>query len=152
MAKVIKTDAEGKPCTNPVKDTIPGRNGGTLTPFKPGNNMNPNGRPKNRPIAAAIRELLDADEGSKLKKIAQVAVDNASDGDFRFAKEIMERIDGKVVDEVHLSGRVDGTITQERFEDMNDESRNRLLRSAGITDVDIESIRADQGPVDAGPG
>ena len=152
MAQEDKTTAEGKPCTKPVKDTIPGRNGGTLTPFKPGNNMNPNGRPKSRPIAAAIRELLDADEGSKLKKIARVAVDNASDGDFRFAKEIMERIDGKVADKIEHSGRIDSTISEEKFEDMNDESRNRLLRSAGITDVDIESIRTAQSTLDAGPG
>ena len=112
----------------------------------------PDCRPKGRPIAAAIRELLDADEGSKLKKIAQVAVDNASDGDFRFAKEIMERIDGKVADQIEHSGRIDSTISEEKFEDMNDESRNRLLRSAGITDVDIESIRTAQSTLDAGPG
>ena len=114
--------------------------------------MNPNGRPKSRPIAAAIRELIEKDDARQLRAIAKTAADAAEDGDFRFAKEIMERIDGKVADKVEHSGRIDSAITEGRFEDMDNESRARLLRSAGITGADIEGIRAAESQVDTGAG
>ena len=118
------------------------------TQFKPGNNANPNGRPKSRPIAAAIREIIDADDGKRLQRIARTAVGMAESGDYRYAKEIMERIDGKVADKLEHSGRVDSLITQEKFEDMDNERKARFLRTAGVADVLTPSDGTDTAPVD----
>lgn len=129
---------------------------GKATQFKLGNNANPNGAPKRRPIAAAIRELIEKDGCKQLRAIAKTAVDAAEDGDWRFAKEIMDRIDGKVADKIEHSGRVDSLITQEKFEDMDDERKARLLRTAGITAAGAADLLraddgADTGAVDSGP-
>ena len=123
---------------------------GKGTQFKPGNNANPSGRPKVRPIAAAIRELIEKDDGKQLRAIAKTAVDAAEDGDFRFAKEIMERIDGKVADKVEHSGRIDSLVSTEKFEDMDDDRKARFLRTAGVTDVLAPGHGADTGSVDSG--
>ena len=65
------------------------------TQFKKGNDGGP-GRPKERPIAAAIKALLDKDDAQARKALAAVCVQKALKGDFRYARELMERIDGKV--------------------------------------------------------
>ena len=122
------------------------------TQFKPGNNANPNGRPKSRPIAAAIREIIDADDGKRLQRIARTAVGAAEAGDYRYAKEIMERIDGKVADKVEHSGRIDSLMTQEKFGELNDERKQRLLRTAGVADVLGADDGTDPGAVDTGGG
>jgi hypothetical protein len=71
--------------------------------FAPGQSGNPNGRPKSRPIAAALSDLADKNDGEALKALAAVCWDRALRGDFRFAKELMERIDGKVLTEMDLT-------------------------------------------------
>lgn len=88
-----------KQCENSVE----GRNGGTLRPFKPGQSGNPSGRPKERPIAAAIKDLLDKDDGKATRALAEVGLKKALKGDFRFFKELAERIDGKVLGEFDVT-------------------------------------------------
>jgi len=81
--------------------------------FKPGNKaaLGNSGRPKSRPIAAAIRELLDANDGEAIRAMAKVGLSKALKGDFRFFKELAERIDGKVLERLDLTSN-DETIGQ----------------------------------------
>jgi hypothetical protein len=85
--------------SNPEKPPEPNR-------WKPGQSGNPKGRPKSKPITAALKALLDKDDGKALKALAAVAVREALSGNFRYAKEILERIDGKVVEPIDLKADV----------------------------------------------
>lgn len=70
----------------------------TSTSFKPGNNANPNGRPKKDwTMAALIREAgNEADETGvpKSKIIARKLADLAAKGDMQAIKEFNQRMDG----------------------------------------------------------
>jgi len=78
--------------------------------WKPGQSGNPKGRPKDKPITAALRELMDRNDGEAIKALAAVALKNALKGDFRFAKEILERVDGKVAEQLDLNADVNNTF------------------------------------------
>ena len=78
--------------------------------WKKGESGNPKGRPKDKPITAALRELMDRNDGEAIKALAAVALKNALKGDFRFAKEILERIDGKVAEQLDLNADVNNTF------------------------------------------
>jgi hypothetical protein len=67
-------------------------------PWKPGQSGNPNGRPKSKPITDAIKALLDKDDGKALNAIAAVAVREALGGNYRYTKEILDRVEGKALE------------------------------------------------------
>ena len=104
--------------------------------FRQGESGNPQGRRPERPLTAALREALDANDGELIKTLAQVAIDKALSGDFRYFKEIMDRTDGKVTDKVQHSGHVDSLISQEKYENMSDEQLARLMHAAGLDGTD----------------
>ena len=152
MAKDKTTTAKPTQCRDSVK-TIPGRNGGTLTPFQPGQSGNPNGCSfKSKPLTTEyLSRLNDGEKGAGLaQEMIDIALKAARKGDFRFWQELMNRSDGKVTDHVQHSGRVDSLITQEKFEDMDNERKRRLLDTAGLADVPIPGDGADTGAVDTG--
>ena len=133
-----------------VKQAVNRRTDGTFATgnrigprFRPGESGNPRGRPLERPLTAALREVLDANDGELIKTLVQVAIDKAKGGDFRFWKELMDRSDGKVVDRVEHSGRVDSPISQEKYENMSDEQLARLMRTAGIDGTDLNELEAN---------
>ena len=64
--------------------------------FPEGQSGNPKGRRPERPLTEALRDALDANDGELIETLAHVAIDKAKGGDFRFFREIMDRIDGKV--------------------------------------------------------
>ena len=68
------------------------------TRFKPGQSGNPNGRPKSKPFADALRAALKAagDDSKTLETVAQALVTKANTGDVAAIKEIADRLDGKV--------------------------------------------------------
>lgn len=79
--------------------------------FLPGQSGNPNGRPKGQSITARLRALLEKGEinGQPIKDGKQVAdvlaetiLKGALKGDFRFAREILERTEGKVIERVQV--------------------------------------------------
>jgi Family of unknown function (DUF5681) len=81
------------------------------TQFKPGNCANPGGRPKGPSLTSRLRELLDKREidGKPIKNnkqvadlVAEVIVEKALAGDYRFVDLMMNRIEGKVPDTVKL--------------------------------------------------
>ena len=93
-------------------------NGGVVPPeehqFKPGECGNPKGRPKDRPLTDALREMLEANEGKGIADLAAVGFRKAKAGDHRFWKEVMDRIDGKVADRLEATVAADGvTIPEE---------------------------------------
>ena len=71
--------------------------------FKPGESGNPRGRPPERPIAAAIRARLDRNDGAAIGDIADVVVAKARHGDFRFVRELLDRVDGRLTDRLEVS-------------------------------------------------
>ena len=99
-----------------------GRNGNVPpeeTRWRAGQTGNPNGRPISRPITAAIRELLDKDDGAGIKALARVGMAKALKGDVRFWKELMDRVDGKVLEQILLGGSV-GVQLPERYAEFLD--------------------------------
>jgi hypothetical protein len=66
----------------------------------PGKSGNPGGQPKGKRLTTLLRDALDREHNGKAiaEIIAEVIVREALKGDYRFVKEIMERIDGKVPD------------------------------------------------------
>ena len=69
-------------------------------PFQKGQSGNPGGRPKERPFKDALRQVLsqedDADKKKKLVLLAEALVAKAIDGDVPAAKEVMDRVEGRV--------------------------------------------------------
>lgn len=67
--------------------------------WKPGESGNPLGRQgkEQKSFAEQWRHLLDGDGGKLRKAMAQRAFTRAADGDFRFFKEIVDRVDGPIV-------------------------------------------------------
>ena len=100
--------------------------------FKPGNTPGKNGgRPKDRPIAAAIRDLLDANDGQAIQAMAKVGLSKALKGDFRFFKELAERIDGKVLERLDLTS--------------NDETIGQASESAAMLERVLSKMGEDMG-------
>lgn len=78
--------------------------------FKPGNNANPNGRPKKEwTWASLVREALEKTnlDGEPVKKgIAEALAAKALEGDVQAIKEIGNRIDGMPKQEVNSTVKV----------------------------------------------
>jgi len=74
--------------------------------WKPGQSGNPKGGKRGPHLTTLLREALsqpDEDYGTKAEKLIAVAMKYAQKGDFRFFKEIMERIEGKVPDQTDIT-------------------------------------------------
>jgi hypothetical protein len=69
--------------------------------FPPGKSGNQGGSSQRQRLTAALRRLLDSKEGLD-DALMSMAVGRALKGDFRFFKEILERIDGKVTDKTEV--------------------------------------------------
>ena len=65
---------------------------------------------KNRPLTDAIRRVLLAEDGKKLRQLAEALVDRAIMQSDTAAKEILERSDGKVPQDIEHSGEVHLTL------------------------------------------
>jgi len=92
------------------KDWGPGRgNGGSIPPvehrFKPGQSGNPGGRPKGMSITGALRAALEREHNGRTiaELIAEKLIKEALSGKFPFAKEVLERADGKVTEKAELT-------------------------------------------------
>ena len=83
------------------------------TVFQPGQSGNPNGRPVKRPLTEALKRLLAGDttvkiDGKERKlptidALMRVAINRAMKGDPRFMREILDRVDGKVLEQLDLT-------------------------------------------------
>lgn len=96
-----------------------GKREDNLKPFKPGQSGNPNGRPKGSGVTDQLKKLLHEEIELKGKKttmaeaIAKVCVSKALKGDHRFVKEILDRTEGKVKDQLSVDGEM--RIVNQRF-------------------------------------
>lgn len=91
--------------------------------FKPGEEWrgNPGGRPKGRSLTSIIREVLDSNsiKGKPLPEgrtvadvLAEVFVAEALKGKFPFAKEVIDRTDGKVIDKIEIEDNRKAYVTE----------------------------------------
>jgi hypothetical protein len=64
-------------------------------PWKPGESGNLKGRPVSKPLKAALDDESN-DDPSLYRDLIKVAISRAKAGDFRYFKEIWDRVDGKV--------------------------------------------------------
>jgi hypothetical protein len=76
--------------------------------WRKGQSGNPGGRPKGQSITAALREALQREHNGRTvaQHLADQIIKEALRGKFPFAKEVLDRADGKVTDnhDVNISG------------------------------------------------
>jgi len=84
-----------------------------LRPFKPGQSGNPKGRPKGSGITDRLKKLLEKEDGKIADALAQSIISAALRGDYRFVKEILDRVEGKVTDKLDIDGEV--RVIEQRF-------------------------------------
>lgn len=65
---------------------------------------------KNRPWAEAINRALLAEDGKKLRELADKLIARALEGDVAALKEIGDRADGKPAQQVQLQGDEDNPL------------------------------------------
>lgn len=63
--------------------------------WQPGQSGNPAGRPPKDPMTAALKARMES-EPDLLVQLVETGIRKAIEGDFRFWKEIWDRLDGKV--------------------------------------------------------
>ncbi len=81
---------------------VNGQQRGLMPPWKPGQSGNPLGRPKGRVLTSAIEKLIENGlDGKDLSQaLAKKAVAMALSGNFQFFNLLMERLDGKVAEQM----------------------------------------------------
>lgn len=90
--------------------------------MKPGETLNPHGRPKgSKNLSTILREMLSEEvevviDGKKEKKsfqdvIIRKLIKKANDGDMRAIQEIFDRVEGKAKQEIDQKNEHSGTIT-----------------------------------------
>lgn len=83
---------------------------------------------KNRPWAEAINRALLAEDGKKLRALAEKLIEKALEGDVAALKEVGDRSDGKPHQSVALSGEVS------------------LRKAVELTDDQLAEIALASGP------
>ena len=90
-----------------------------LIPIKPGECLNPGGRPKGKSITAELRKLLD--DGTVAEDIAKALIRLARDTSFKgnvaALRELLDRTDGKVADVHKIEGDVPISIVYQSKKD-----------------------------------
>jgi hypothetical protein len=85
-----------------------------LKPFQPGQSGNPSGRPKKKPVTEALERLLNSEENAEeIAKALLDVVKARGKGTVSAAKEITDRVEGRVSDKVEHSGADGGPIQGE---------------------------------------
>jgi hypothetical protein len=59
---------------------------------------------KNKPLTEAIQRALLAEDGKKLRALADALVDRAIEKDTQAAREVLDRVEGKVAQALEHSG------------------------------------------------
>ena len=94
------------------------RNTDGLRPWKPGESGNPGGRPKGTSITARLRKLVEKNEGEVADALCKAIVKAGLKGDYRFVKEILDRLDGPVKQQIE--GNMTTHYKVHRAEDVED--------------------------------
>ena len=134
MAQDEKTTAEGKQGIN--TDKVGPGHPPKDKQWKPGQCGNPKGRPRSKPMTDMLKAMLDADDGAEMKAILKSAIKGAKGGDFRYAKEILDRSDGKVADKVEHKGEFG--IMAQLLDSRKGEPDEQLTRAAETLGIEID--------------
>ena len=90
-----------QPVRDPKGRFLPGQNAcGRQHQWKPGQSGNPQGRVSAHKLSRQLVAALNANDGALVNALIQVALTRALKGDFRFFKEIWDRLEGKVPDRI----------------------------------------------------
>lgn len=79
-----------------------------------------------------MKVLLEADDKKALKTIAKIAVKKAQAGDYRFVREVWDRTDGKVLNELDVT--TDGqavTTGGVDLKELSPETRRLVVKELG---------------------
>ena len=77
-------------------------------PWQPGQSGNPEGSPKGKPWAGALRRAIAEADRDKLLEIAKTLLDKAAEGDMQAVKELGDRLDGRAPQALTLQGDEEG--------------------------------------------
>jgi hypothetical protein len=119
------------------------------TRFGAGQPINLNGRPKEASITARIRAQCErtTDDGRTIaERIGDRFVAEALKGKFPFAKEVMERNDGKVTDRVEHSGPGGGPIVVNATVRDQASIENEAWRQQKIAEISERPSRPPTAP------
>jgi hypothetical protein len=88
--------------------------------WKPGQSGNPGGRPRGESITAKLRRVLEQEHGGKAiaDLVAERIVKEALSGKFPFAKELLDRVEGRVTETHEIKARVHW---RDALQDMTDD-------------------------------
>jgi hypothetical protein len=102
--------------------------------WKPGQSGNPGGRPKNESIVGVLRRLLEQEHNGKPIKelLAERILREALAGKFPYAKELLDRVEGRVTDAHEVRHKLDPART---LAQMSTEEKHALIRRAGLGHV-----------------
>ena len=126
--------------------------------WKPGQSGNPNGRPRTRVFTRALRKALREktdDDKTKLQELAIRTVEFALGGSAPHLREVADRIEGKVPDEVIVNGTVDLEQRRTGLDSLLDALRDRQRAGAALPGggvLEPPSVRNGhlEGPVENG--
>jgi len=74
--------------------------------WKPGQSGNPGGRPRGSSLTKRLRQALDANDGKLAEVVVKVLLREAAKGKYQHLREILDRVEGKVVQKVELNATV----------------------------------------------
>ena len=77
--------------------------------WKPGQSGNPGGRPKGESVTATLRRMLQQEHNGKTIQeiLAERVIKEAISGKFQFAKELLDRLDGRPAQKVEVAAAED---------------------------------------------
>lgn len=143
------------PCNNP-------NHLDNLVNIPPGVSGNPKGRPKgSRTIITIVREMLELRtiRGKPLpngmtvaESLADVMLVHALKGDFRYVKELLDRVEGKVVDRHEVTGaeggpiEIDATAREQAANELETWRRDMKTRLELVLPSTISRSTTDAGP------
>jgi hypothetical protein len=90
-----------------------------LRPWKPGQSGNPSGRPKRQPITDLCEEIMSSEEAREAIKRQMIkTLTSKGMAGVLLLREIAERTEGKVSQDINLSGSINTMTDQELMERM----------------------------------
>jgi hypothetical protein len=91
-------------------------------PFKKGD-KNAGSKPgvsnftKNKPGRDALDRVIKQSDGAALRSAAEALIHKASEGDVPAIRELFDRVDGKVINEIDMKADLDVVVELVRWED-----------------------------------
>ena len=111
--------------------------------WKPGQTGNPGGRPKGSvSLTTLLKRELRKNDGQLAEMVVKVALREAASGEFRYTKEIWDRVDGTLVNRVRIEDAIENMLTvAERVLDQGQYAKLvvALAETSGATSLDCAS-------------